>query len=306
MTSFFDCLTSKSRDQCFRDRLRLMPIIPCLLSLSLLLASVASAQMFHQDLVYAAIGDQKLTLDLHTPARQSGPLIVYVHGGAWRSGDKDDVPILDLVQAGLPIASVNYRLTPEAPFPANIHDIKAAIRFLRATQTEHRLNAERIAIIGSSAGGHLAALVGVTNGNRDLEGRVGNHLDQSSAVQAIVSYYGASNLTSILSQSTPHGLKMRKPALQLLLGGQPDQKPDLARLASPVFHLDPKDPPLFLLHGDADPQMPPEQSSEFAAAYRKLGLTVEHLSLPDAVHGGPEFCDRANLGRVRRFLETLP
>jgi acetyl esterase/lipase len=283
-----------------------MPPRLLLLALALLLPPAATAQMLHQDIVYAEVGTQKLTLDLHTPATQSGLLIVYVHGGAWRSGDKADVPILDLVAAGFPIASINYRLTPEAPFPANIHDIKAAIRFLRARQTDFRLNAGRIALVGSSAGGHLAALAGVTNHHPGLEEKVGDHPDQSSAVQAIVSFYGASNLTTILSQSTAHGLKVRVPALQLLLGGQPDEKPELARLASPVFQLDPSDPPLLLIHGDADPQMPPAQSDELAAAYRRLGLKVQHVVLPGSVHGGPEFCDRENLGRVERFLQSLP
>jgi acetyl esterase/lipase len=266
----------------------------------------ATAQMLHQDISYAKAGAVELTLDLHTPGTQSGPLIVYIHGGAWRSGDKADVPILDLLSAGFPIASVNYRLTPEAPFPANIHDIKAAIRFLRATQTDHRIDATRIAIIGSSAGGHLAALVGVTNGHPELEGKIGTHLDQSSSVQAIVSFYGASNLTTILSQSTSHGLKVRVPALQLLLGSQPTENPALAKLASPVFHLDKNDPPLLLIHGDADPQMPPDQSAEFAAAYRQHKLKVEHIILPGSVHGGPEFCDPQQLERVKRLLDAIP
>jgi acetyl esterase/lipase len=272
----------------------------------MLVSGTAQAQMLHQDLVYARVGGLALHLDLHIPVTQSGPLIVYVHGGAWRSGDKSDVPILDLVSSGFPIASVNYRLTPDAPFPANIHDIKAAIRFLRATQAEHRIDAARIAIIGSSAGGHLAALTGVTNGHPELEGAVGDHPGQSSAVQAVVSFYGASNLATILGQSTPQARKMRAPALQLLLRGQPDEKPGLARLASPVFHLDPRDPPVLLLHGDADPQMPPAQSAEFAAACRRIGLPVEHLVLPGAGHGGPEFSEPEHLRRVTRFLKSLP
>ena len=94
------------------------------------------------------------------------------------------------------------------------------------------------------AGGHLAALLGVTNHHKDLEGRVGDHLDQSSAVQAIVDYYGPTNFLTILSQSTPHGLSVRVPGLELLLGGPPGKQPELARLASPVYHVDPEDPPL--------------------------------------------------------------
>ena len=270
-----------------------------------LLASVAQAQMMHEEIVYAVVKERTLKLDLHLPSQQSGPLIVYVHGGAWREGSKRDIPLLALVKAGYAIASVDYRLTPEAPFPANVHDIKVAIRFLRAKQADYRLDAENVVIAGSSAGGHLAALVGVTNGSAYHEGEVGSHLDQSSAVQGILSYYGASNLTTILSQSTPQGLKMRVPALELLLDGQPQDKPELAQRASPVFQLDKADPPLFLIHGGADPQMPPEQSAELASAYQKLRLRVDHHVLPEAEHGGDEFYEGEAHRWVLRFLDTL-
>ncbi len=219
------------------------------------------------DIEYARVGDHVLQLDLHLPKEANPPLIVYVHGGAWRAGSKTDVPIAKLLDQGFAIASVDYRLSTEAPFPAQVHDIKAAIRFLRAKSALFHINTQRIAIIGSSAGGHLAALVGVTNGNAELEGGLGEHLNQSSEVQAIVSLFGASNLQTILAQSTEFGLKMRVPALQLLLGGQPSEKPELAKLASPVAHLDKNDPPLLLIHGDADPQMPPQQSEELSKAY---------------------------------------
>ena len=176
------------------------------------------------------------------------------------------------------------RLSPLArrPVPAQIHDIKAAIRYLRATPKQHGINTEKIAISGGSAGGHLAALVGVTNGVKELEGDVGQHRDQSSDVQAIVVFYGASNLTTILAQSTPHGLSVRVPALELLFGGQPDSKPELARLASPVFHVDKNDPPLLWFHGDQDPQMPINQAHEMIGAYKKQGLPATL----EVVYGG--------------------
>jgi acetyl esterase/lipase len=164
--------------------------------LALLLVAGAHAET-QTDIEYARAGELVLKLDLHRPQVANPPLIVYVHGGAWRAGSKSDVPIAALLDHGFAIASVDYRLSTQAVFPAQIHDIKAAIRFLRAKAAEFRLNTEKIAIIGSSAGGHLAALVGVTNGHKVLEGRIGDHLDQSSRVDAIVSFYGASNLQSI-------------------------------------------------------------------------------------------------------------
>ena len=123
-------------------------------------------------------------------------------------------------------------------------------------------------------------------------------------MQCIVSLYGASNLQTILSQSTEFGLQVRVPALELLLGGQPDQKPDLARLASPVAQLDSKDPPLLLIHGDADPQMPAAQSQEFEQAYKILSLPVEYLVMPESKHGGPEFYDSERAAIMARFLQT--
>jgi acetyl esterase/lipase len=270
----------------------------------LLLAGLAQAEPdVMRDVEYARVGDLSLKLDLHRPRREDAPLIVYVHGGAWRAGSKSEVPVAKLLDDGFAIASVDYRLSTQAPFPAQAHDLKAAIRFLRANAAKLRVNAARIGIAGSSAGGHLAALVGVTNGHRELEGSVGENLDQRSDVQCIVSLYGASNLQTILSQSTASGLKMRVPALQLLLGGQPAEKPELARLASPVAHLDKGDPPLLLIHGDADPQMPPQQSREFARAYEALGLPVEYLTIEGGVHGGAEFYDEARIGLMSAFFK---
>ena len=245
-----------------------------------------------------------LALDLHLPKEANPPLIVYVHGGAWRGGTKTDVPIAKLLDHGFAIASVDYRLSTQAPFPAQIHDIKAAVRFLRAKSELFHLDTRRIAIIGASAGGHLAALMGVTNGLKELEGSVGEHLDQSSDMQCIVSLFGASNLQTILPQSTEFGLKMRVPALQLLLGGQPTEKPELAKLASPVAHLDKNDPPLLLIHGDADPQMPPQQSQELAQAYAALKLPVEFITIHGGKHGGGEFYDAERTAIMAQFLQA--
>ena len=256
------------------------------------------------DIEYARAGDFSLKLDLHRPEAKRPPVVVYVHGGAWRAGSKSDVPVAGLLERGFAIASVDYRLSTQARFPAQIQDIKAAIRFLRAKSELYGLDTTKIAIIGSSAGGHLAALTGVSNGVKALEGQIGDHLDQSSDVSAIVSFYGASNLQSILGQSTEFGLTVRIPALKLLLGDLPDQTPALAKLASPVAHLDAGDPPLFLLHGDADPQMPHTQSVEFAAAYEKHGLKVKFSTVPGSKHGGDEFYDDTQLDAVARFLKS--
>jgi len=258
-----------------------------------------------RDVKYATVDGSDLKLDLYLPAKGEKPtLLVWVHGGAWRAGSKSDMPLKGLVESGYAIASIDYRLSAVARFPAQVHDIKAAIRFLRAKQTHYGYDARKISIAGSSAGGHLAALVGVTNGHKVLEGNVGEHNDQSSDVQAIVSFFGMSNLTTILSQSTPHGLKVRVPALELLLGGQPDDQAELARLASPVFHVDTGDPPLLLIHGDQDPQAPINQSHELEGKYAAAKLDCRFIVIHDGKHGGAEFFDDERLKIMREFLEA--
>jgi acetyl esterase/lipase len=257
-----------------------------------------------RDIPFAQPGGHHLALDLYLPNGAKDPaLVVYVHGGAWRAGSKGSMPLTGLLESGFAVASVDYRLSPIARFPAQIHDIKAAIRFLRAKRSEYGYDADRIVIAGSSAGGHLAALVGVTNGHQELEGSVGDHLQQSSDVQAIVSYYGASNFETILSQSTPRGLGVRIPALQLLLGAQPEDKPHVAKLASPVFHVDRTDPPLLLLHGDQDPQMPVNQSIELEGKYTDAGVPVALEFVHSAAHGGKLFYDADRNRVVVEFLE---
>jgi len=268
---------------------------------------VASAQALEQpkDLVYARIDGKSLALDLYLPTGvQAPPLLVWVHGGAWTTGSKASVPPVFLAN-GFAVASVDFRQSTEARFPAQVHDIKAAIRYLRANAPAYGYRADKIAIAGDSSGGHLAALVGVTNDHREVEGTVGDNPKQSSSIQAIVSYYGASDLRTILAQSTPFGLNMRRPALERLLGALPDQVPELAALASPVSHVDAQDPPLMLLHGDQDPQMPINQAHELHGAYEKLGLDVTFVVVHGAGHGGAVFYSPSYLKPVLEFLARV-
>jgi len=256
-----------------------------------------------KDVVYATVDGRPLALDLYLPTDHARHvLLVWVHGGAWNTGTKGGVPS-QLVRSGLAVASVDFRQASEARFPAQVHDIKAAIRFLRANAATYGYRADRIVIAGASSGGHLAALVGVTNGHTQLEGAEGTSLGVSSDVQAVVSYYGASNLRTLLAQSTPFGLNMRRPALDRLLGAQPDQVPDLADLASPVVHVDPSDPPLLLFHGDQDPQMPINQSHELEGAYEKAGRPVTLHVLHGVAHGGEAFFAPPYLQVLLEFVD---
>ena len=255
------------------------------------------------DIQYAQAGDHRLLLDLYLPSQARAPLVIWVHGGAWRSGSKKAMPLKNLVDRGFAVASVDYRLSPVAKFPAQIHDCKAAIRFLRANANKYGYASERVGIAGSSAGGHLVALLGVTNGHKRLEGTIGEHLEQSSDVHAIVDYYGPTNFMTILPQSTPHGLSVRVPALQLLLGSRPEENASLARLASPVEHVDDQDPPLLLIHGDQDPQVPINQSHELHGKYKAHQLTVQFEVVHGGAHGGKSFHDARRNQMVLQFFQ---
>ena len=239
--------------------------------LAVLVAACAQNGKVLRDIDYAGDGEKYHRLDLYLPEGVvRPPMVVWIHGGAWRRGSKAKTP---------------------------------GIRFLRAHAKKYGYNAAMIGIAGSSAGGHLVALIGTTNGHKELEGRVGKHRDQSSSVQATVDYYGPTNFMTILKQSTPHGLSVRVPALELLLGDRPEKKPDLARLASPVFHVDPKDPPLLMIHGDQDPQVPINQSHELHAAYKKHGGEVIFEVVHGGAHGGKGFFDERRNNLVKDFLD---
>jgi acetyl esterase/lipase len=255
------------------------------------------------DIEYARVGDHALKLDLYQPPETDAPLLVWVHGGGWERFSKEQVQVTPLLAHGYAIASLDFRPASVAPFPAQVHELKAAVRFLRAEAGRLGYDAARIGILGASSGGHLAALVGTTNGDPDLEGTLGDHRQTSSAVQAIVSYYGASNLLTILDQSTPFGLNVRTPALERLLGALPKDAEALARQASPVFHVDASDPPLLLLHGDQDPQMPINQAHELEGAYEKAGLEAPLIVVHGAAHGGEAFFDEQRTDRVAAFLD---
>jgi acetyl esterase/lipase len=270
------------------------------------LASAAAAEPKKTaDIEYARSASQALKLDLYQPeSAKAAPLLVYVHGGAWENGSKNQMPLAALVEHGYAIASIDFNPASVAPFPGQVHEIKAAVRFLRAKAAKYGYDASRIGILGASSGGHLAALVGVTSGQRDLEGTLGDDRDTSSSVQAIVSYFGASNLTTILKQSTPFGLSVREPSLKRLLGAAPAENEAVAKLASPVFHLDATDPPLLLLHGDQDPQMPINQSHELEGAYDAQGLEATLLVVHGAAHGGDLFYDDRRTELVVKFLDA--
>lgn len=256
-----------------------------------------------KNIIYAQDGDKKLQLDIYKPKTVQEPrLIVWVHGGAWHSGSKENPP-LGLLPFGYALASVDFHASTEKPFPANVHDIKAAIRFLRANASKYGYRADKIIIWGSSSGGHLAALVATTNNNSDLEGKLGDFTQTSSSVQGCIDFFGPTNFLTILNQSTPHGLNVRLPALAILLGKPLDQATELAKLASPVYQVDVNDPPLFMVHGEQDIQVPINQSIELMSAYKVKNLKVQIEFIPNAGHSDPAYGKPELMEKVAKFLK---
>jgi acetyl esterase/lipase len=290
------------------NRSKLLPagLVGAAAAFALAPLAALAAPSLQADIQYATTAaGEPLRLDLYLPeSGGSAPLVVWIHGGAWENGNKSAMPLEPVIERGFAVASLDFSPASKAPFPGQVHEIKAAIRFLRAHAKQYGYDASRIAVAGASSGAHLAALVGTSNGNRELEGALGAERGESSDVHAIVSYFAATNLTTILAQSTPFGLNVREPALKRLLGAAPKDVEPLARLASPVFQVDPSDPPLLLFHGDQDPQMPINQSHELEGAYEKQGLEAELVVVHGAAHGGNAFYSPENVQRVVEFLSS--
>jgi acetyl esterase/lipase len=244
-----------------------------------------------RNLVYARVGEKDLLLDLYLPQRAPGPLplILWVHGGAWRSGNKENSPAIRQAGRGYAVASINYRLSQEALFPAQIEDCKAAVRWLRANASQYNLDPDRIGAWGSSAGGHLVALLGASGGVKNLEGNLGN-LKYSSRVQAVVDFFGPTDFLQIgkfpsrIAHDAPDSPESQ------LLGGPAQQNPDKARRANPITYISKDDPPFLIMHGDQDQSVPLNQSELLSEALKKAGVEVTFQVVPGAGHGfgGPQ------------------
>ncbi len=215
-------------------------------------AMAQNAPRVEKDIEFANVDNHSLKFDLYLPAGvENPPLVIWIHGGGWRGGNKAKCGVKWVTDHGFALASISYRLTDKAIFPAQIHDCKGAVRWLRANAETYGYSVEKIAVAGSSAGGHLAALLGTTGDVEMLEGDVGGNLNQSSRVDAIVDYYGASDFIQ-RTKSQPHKTIKEGSIVNLLLGGPADQRVELARLASSAFHVTPDDPPLLMIHGGKD------------------------------------------------------
>ena len=244
------------------------------------------------DVEYARVGDISLKLDIFSKAGTEEPLpvVVWIHGGGWHGGSKANCPGVFLAERGYAAVSINYRLSGEATFPAQIHDCKAAIRWIRANATKYNFDPRRIGVWGGSAGGHLAALMGTTNGNKDLEGEVGGNLDQSSNVRAVCDWYGPTDFLQMEAGLAGKG-KIRHDAPDSpeakLIGGPIHENKAKAAAANPITYIAPgkRLPPFLIMHGDQDFTVPINQSELLYAALKGAGADVEFHVMKGLGHG---------------------
>ncbi len=257
------------------------------------------------DLEYAKVDGISLKLDLLMPAKKTDKkpeLVVFFHGGSWRSGSKKTCHVGWLNHHGYAVASVDYRLSGQAKFPALVHDCKGAIRWLRANADKYGINAERICATGASAGGLLSTLVATSGGIKALEGKVGGNLDQSSRVQSALGMFCP---TDLYYNATVEKERCDQPNCPLyqLLGGKPSERLEMAKLASATAHVTKDDPPVIVLYGTEDKSLvKPLHGERLKARYYEAGLDATYQLIEGAGHGGPQYRDKE---RSKLILDML-
>ena len=265
-----------------------------------------------RNLEYARPDSGPLSLDLYLPeAGGPFPLIVWIHGGAFRAGDKAGIwykPILNQTQRGYAVASIDYRLSGSAKFPALVHDAKAAVRWLRANAAQYNLKADRIVVAGESAGGYQAVMLGTSGGVAELEGTLGNP-KESSRVEGVIDFFGPTDLPAMddgaSSCKTPLVHRAPNSPESLLLGCNLDDCPDRAKAASPITYVARDNPPFLILHGTADCQVPHSQSQRLYDALRAAGVKADLHLLPDVGHGDRRFMTPETEKLVNEFVDSV-
>ena len=256
-------------------------------------------------MTYVADGTDRQRLNVFFPEKSAKPLplIVWIHGGAWSAGSKDHCPAMRLLEDGYAVASVTYRFSQHGVFPAQIEDCRAAIRWLRGHAAELNIDPTRIGAWGSSAGGHLVALLGVAGDHAAWD--KGENLDQSARVQAVVNWFGPADLLTMGAQSDSDSRIKHDDANSpesRLIGGAVQEQKEKARAASPVTYATEDDAPMLLMHGDRDELVPHAQSIELRDALQKAGAEATLQTLPGAGHGSGDFGKRETFEAVRAFF----
>lgn len=261
------------------------------------------------DLRYAEAGGVALSLDLYRPGPGPVPVTVYLHGGGWARGSKGDdrdARLTGLARHGIAVASVQYRLVPGAVYPAQLHDAKGAVRWLRAHGTELGLATGAIGAWGASAGGYLASMLGLTAGAAELEGTTGGNLEHSSAVQAVVPWFAPADLlaTSGRSPLEERIIPASREAGLLGLAAVADD-PGRARRASPLSWVTAAAPPFLIEHGDRDQVVHPAESAALHDALARAGARSTLVMIGGAGHEDPRFDSPGHLAMTAAFLGAV-
>ena len=258
-----------------------------LVALLVLVANAHAGLEMIRNVEYGKGGGHSLLLDIVRPnplPTNAMPAVIFIHGGAWRGGDKNHAPTRFLAERGYFVASINYRLSGEAPFPAAVEDCKCAVRWLRSNAAKYNVDPDGIGVWGASAGGHLAEFLGTTTDDPRYEG-TGGWTNASSRVNAVVSFFGPSDFTKGIGKFRNADGSRGNYEVVKFLGGLPADKPDVYRDASPLTHVDKMSAPMLLVHGDQDPVVPLEQSTRMANALREAGVNVKFIVVTNGVHG---------------------
>lgn len=268
------------------------------------------------DLSYASLSPAQ-KLDIYWPAEGNGPfpVILVIHGGAFMGGDKRDIqltPMLEGLKRGYAVVSMNYRMSGEATFPALVQDVRAAIRWVRANAEKFLFDPTKIAAWGGSAGGYLALMAGVGAGIPEFDDLALGNSDQSSHVQAVVSWFPPTDFLKMDEQLAESGF-LPPPEFahsgtnspeSLILGQKITEIPELVRIANPETYIRPGLPPFFIQHGRMDDTVPYQQSLNFAEKLRAITpQNVTHEILPNARHADPAFETQQNVQKVLDFLD---
>ncbi|MBI5771540.1 MAG: sulfatase-like hydrolase/transferase [Verrucomicrobia bacterium] len=239
-------------------------------------------------------------LDLYVPQKTPAkplPVVLWIHGGGWKSGSKESCPLTWLAAEGYAVVSLGYRLSWAARWPAQLEDARAAIRWLRTHAAKYALDPAHVVVSGGSSGGNLAGVVGTAP--------VAAGETVSSRVQGVIDFYGASDvLTMPVNVPGPGRTEtdLANSNAAKLLGGIVRDRPDVAKSMSTLHLVTPDDPPFLIIHGDKDDQVPLGQSERLHARLRETGVASEFIVLPGAGHGGKEFSSEAVKERIRAFL----
>jgi acetyl esterase/lipase len=260
------------------------------------------------NVAYVEGGHERQKLDVYVPPRAKGAkkkpkLIVWIHGGGWRAGSKENPPALFFLNEGYAVASLNYRFSEHAPMPAQIEDCKTAIRFLRAKADEYGYDASRIGVWGGSAGGHLVSLLGTSGDVKELDGP-DLYADRSSRVQAVCNYFGPTDFVNIDKHMTPVvTLDWKGPdsLVAKLLGGPLADRQEEAKAASPITYVTKDDPPFLTLHGDMDALVPLGQAEALHEALEKVGVESELVVMKGRGH--EMFLDPVSRAKVFAFFQ---